>query len=163
MDRMVKIVLGDWSDDGHGKTETIIVRLSGKDVTDSMLSRAVQKAESDTGVSLKNILANYQDSTISQANFNKLLRVFGSQLTDYDEEGEENFYPAFTAEVGERDEWEYSYQIGDNTYLELSVLRLLTLFLGYNIEGFEYEVVEIPTVVGTYNAVVPSFGYGLFI
>lgn len=43
-ERTVKIVLGDWSDDGHGKTDTTVVTLRGDDVSDASLNASYRAA-----------------------------------------------------------------------------------------------------------------------
>lgn len=146
MERIVRINLGDWSNEGHGKTSVVILKIRGEDVSDGRLLSSIIRAERETGVSLKEIFAEYEESSVEEETFKKLVRTFGDGLTELSDESVEDYY---YAEI-------------DGEYEEQSVVHLLTSFLGYGIPGFEYEIVDIPVLVGGYRSIVPSFGYGLF-
>lgn len=48
-ERLMNIVLGDWSNDGHGRTDTVYVKLYGDDLSDKRLHEAFQQNVDDAG------------------------------------------------------------------------------------------------------------------
>lgn len=155
MERVVKLVFGDWSDDGHGKTDTVIVKLSGQDVSDEALEASRVKSDEDFGQNLLDLFSNYEDNTISPELYQALVEDgFGGS------DGEDDFI-IYVVGQGVAEEAKY-----------LSALEVFLYWLGRNIEDFNYEVLtdEYPTLVGGYNSILKSpegwsstsFGYGLY-
>ena len=148
MERLVKVVLGDWAGDGNGITDAYILKISGSDVCDESLNAAVKNAEFSTGVKVNSLFSSWEDCSISENDFLVMLGFFGSSLLDFKDDT-------------------HIYKITDSSGdvlqdREFSVLALLMAFFSFGIEGFAYEVVEFPVIVGDYNAPVQTFGYGLF-
>lgn len=83
----IKLVVGDWSKDGHEKSEDIYIEsnLSIKDLT-----KAYKKGVSIVGLDVQSeVAANYQDSNISKKDLDKLINA-GLEI-ELDEDGDE-FY-----------------------------------------------------------------------
>ncbi len=156
-EREVTLKFGDWSEDGHGKSESIRVRLVGNDVSNEALAEARAKAEEKTGIKLERIFNDYEDSQISVDDFVKIVSL-GLPLGDSPHVKHSGLY----YHLDEPDELE-EYFPGEAVQGEdLDALRVVLAFLGYQIPNFSYRVVKEDVILGGYGAVVKSFGYGLF-
>ena len=167
-ERTVKIVLGDWSDDGHGKTDTTVVTLRGDDVSDVALNASYRAAVEETGIDLmKDVFARYEDSTFDMSTVEnvwkagKTARVAAHKAAEL--AGKDSFSSAGTF----FDE-DYPEPVDEDFY-DFSAVELVMAFIGYAVSNFSWNIVDIPTLIGgpktvlsDGNSHVTSFGYGLF-
>lgn len=142
MKRVVRLLLGDWSDDGHGRTQGVSVLLTGRDVSNDALSNAKNTAHNATGIDVESLFSEYEENTLCPEDAEALAAAGYARK------------PAGPGVISYSVDDEGSDEYGD-------VVDLLMFYLGYGIEGFAYEVLEEDCIVGGYGAVVPSFGYGL--
>lgn len=159
--RTVRINLGDWGDDGHGKTKTVIVELSGGDVSDAALCASYRAAVEATGVNLLSELRDYEDSYIDME---PIQEVWDAAR------------PArLAAHEGAKDcGWGLCEPFDDTWYArqpddyDLNCVDLLMAYIGYTVKDFSYRVVEFPVLVGGSGTILTEhegdgcsfFGYG---
>lgn len=155
MKRTVRVVLGDWSDDGHGKTETYLVELEGVDVSDEVLNANYQAMTARVGVDLADVCADYEE--------------YSAPLEFLEKVQEAGFAP--TPHPGRT----FSAEDEDFKETDLSALAVLMFYVGHEVENFAWRLVEdeVPTLIGGGNTIVSqnhygtqthttSYGYGLF-
>ena len=180
--RRVSIVIGDYSGDGHGQTETVTVDISGGDISDAALSRSFDEAVKEVGFSPYEVLNQYEDSTLSSADWDALKGVWdrGAKARAT---AEENFGSSFLS-VG----FSHPEPLESATYVtdtdnadgttsstgeaHSSVVALVMAFVGYAIPDFSWNVVPCPdSLVGGWNPLLKSpgnehvgdaLGYGVF-
>ncbi len=167
-ERTVKIVLGDWSGDGHGKTDTTVVTLRGDDVSDAALNNSYRSAVEETGVDLMNdVFSRYEDSTFDMSRVEKVweagkvARVAAHKTAELAGKGSFCSAGIFFDE-------DYPEPTDEDSY-DFSAVELLLSFIGYAVPNFSWTIVDIPTLIGgpetvlsDGNSRVTSFGYGLF-
>lgn len=139
------LVLGDWSDDGHGKTEIIIIH---SNLDSEEITIAYNKASKKLGFKfMDDVCADYEDSGIPQEYLNTLIKN-GLKLeaifdTDYDLKE--------AREVLEGDDPDETVGLWTHSYTQIF---LFIVKMG-NPE-FEYKIVEDDS-----NR-IDIGGYGLF-
>lgn len=143
---------GDWSDDGHGKTEMVWLELS--DMYDSDLEeigKAYHESKAELGFGLEDIARDY-DSTITLEQSEKLI--------------EAGFNPV-TEETGF--DWEWKDDITGQIYLDYEMmLSIFEFMVGRKLIGFQVKEVknDLPMLWGGGyhdNVITKDFvGYGLF-
>lgn len=156
MERIFTVVLGDWSDDGHGKTSTYYLKLTGDDVSDERLNAGLRATNAQMGVELFSIASSYEENSISR-DLGERLYEAGFRPGDCDDE-------IVWVEDMEEDEGDFK--------TDFSVLDLIPWWIGRDIPNFSWELVEtgFPTLLGGFDTVLKterelpstSFGYGLF-
>lgn len=154
--RIVGLEIGDWSGDGHEKSKKFRVQITGADVSNEALTAAKDRAAEAVGFPLDHLFAGYEDCVISMEHAEALVAA-GITPAPCDDEISE--FPFYYVEVDESNPDEYDYR-----YETYSAVALAMSYLGYRIDGFEYEILvedEPEYVVGAGNAIIPSFGYGL--
>lgn len=147
---LIKVVLGDWSDDGHGKTSTFIIN-SNRDT--SNIEKAYKKGVAVLGFDFERKVAyTYEDSTIKieylksliQTGFEWEATVYNLKTQDYDD-------VVFSKQNDVSYEtYEDSFCLDDESYLAMwfHVAKL-------GDPDLEYEIVKIQSLnIG---------GYGLFL
>lgn len=143
-----QIVLGDWSDDGHGKTETHTVVIHG-DVTREQLAENYKRNVERVGFNpIDTIAVEYEEPYIFEKDVH-LLTAAGFTKKVVDER-----YRAR--------EYDDAYYI-DNDEL----IPIIMYFFLDRLEDVSWEELkekELPMLIGGYTAVVPyeQYGYGLF-
>lgn len=83
MKHLLKVILGDWSDDGHGKTKTFIIECN---LSEQDLNRAYRAGVEIIGFDFKEeVASDYDDATINRGLL-KILRSKGVKISfeDYD-------------------------------------------------------------------------------
>lgn len=142
MEHLVQVVVGDWSNDGHGRTETFFIRSS---LNGSELARAHAAGSSIVGFSLKDdVCTGYENSLITKA---QLLKLQELGMT-YETENRTDDEDLITTDYRDR-EIEPSFYIGREDFFNF---YLFIATLG-NPE-FKYELIKPGKVnIG---------GYGLF-
>lgn len=119
----IQLVMGDWSDDGHGKTETVRIR---SNLPALELQAAYLKGVEITGVHLTSSIASeYEDSIFPQEAIDSLAK-FGVNPESYLEEYEDDWI--VTAETFHWI-WLFIARIG-NPELEWEEFRADTLNIG---------------------------------
>lgn len=72
--KKLKLIVGDWSADGHEKTDTIIVSINK---TETELSDAYDKSHKLTGIDFsETCCCDYEDHNISKAVYNSVVKHF---------------------------------------------------------------------------------------
>ena len=151
---LYKLVLGDWSDDGHGQTAEVLfecnydvhkIRQAYKDSC-KKLGIAFNSTEDYTGLGLKHddnrvIWMDYEEKEISKLAFDTL--------------GEANCFDGIDYE-----ETDYGYEIYDNNDCAKLIMNFIALSMP---NDFTYELVEVEEINGYWNDELnEQFGYGLF-
>jgi hypothetical protein len=146
--RTTTVVLGDWSGDGHGISEkyNVILRSEYEHVLeDVVLAENYQNTADLLGFHLGDIMAEYQESTISTERWTKILSAGFEDLCPSD--GAPNFY--------------------DNDGEEHSFLELAIWFVLRSLP-IQWQTEEVhPVLLGRSDAIIQSdeassVGYGLF-
>ena len=160
MEKLFNIVIGDYSDDGHGKYETVTLKLTADDLSDGALQEAFQKTNEEVGTDLYDLCADYEDGSISKELYEHL-KELGFTFSD-DEYGHPTIY------VESEDE-AIGFLTGEEVYF--SAAELAGWWVARNLKNGSYEIVEskLPNLVGGRDAILkasasnnPSYGYGLF-
>lgn len=171
MKRKVQLTLGDWSGDGHNITESVLITISGDDVSDKALKKARKAAEAASGVDLEKFFSSYEDSSLGLEDLKKLLRsgLPFLKLHEYKSHGPNFIVDEDVLEALQEDDEFKAYgeqlailQQGIEDEDGFEVLALLMAFLGYGIPNFSYKPLKLDTIVGTYGAPLRGFGYGLY-
>ncbi len=131
-----KIIMGDWSDDGHGKTSNYLVDIVSDHTVEQLQDNYKANCEK-WGHSLKNVCDDYEDWSLPEDLVEKMLADGATSVT-----------PGTSY-------LDYDYQ-----------LDFVMEFMGIGLDSFKWiEVKEdaVPILVGGYGAKIESsFGYGLF-
>lgn len=69
MENTINLVVGDWSDDGHGKTDTITIT---SNFTMEQIEQAYKDGRGLVGVNLSNVCNDYEDTLLSYEDWQKL-------------------------------------------------------------------------------------------
>lgn len=155
-ERIVKIVGGDWSNDGHCITETHLVKIFGADpdISDEALQKNYTANVARAGFGLDEILNRFEVSHITSEQYDKLVEC------GWDPEHDESYGLEF-----------YCEDRADGA--ELSGIGLIMWYALYGGGITEWEIVpdNYPILVGGSNSILKpknknydfvSFGYGLF-
>lgn len=140
------ITLGDWSGDGHEKTETFIVKIPKK-FSSSDLSSSYEKSVAEFGFKLSDIAKNYDDNEVPAKIAEKLISAgFNADLFDTLDEGD----------------YKGRYFIISDEFVDL-----IMFMVGRHLDDFSWKLIEDsrPSLVGGYDAIIEnrsSVGYGLF-
>lgn len=143
--RTVSAVIGDWSDDGHGKTRTVLYLLEGDDLSDGKLNDNYNQMEREIGNSIFNYCEGYEENRISD-DFYELLQKFGLK-DDYVVNNKDDVIISF-----DLDNWRH--------YKEVPLGKILEIYLKVKITA-----IPMPDLLfGGYSGILKgkSFGYGLF-
>lgn len=89
-----KLVMGDWSDDGHGKTEDIVIK---SNLTSKQLEAAYKKGVKKLGFDFSEVCcADYEDSEVPEEYQEKLLKAgLADYLPEDQLEGDGNWFDDF--------------------------------------------------------------------
>ena len=97
-----RIIIGDYSFDGHNQTEVFFVDVKRPYNMDDV-SKAYQKAVKIIGIDPKNLCRNFEDNTISSSDVTTLNEYFSDLIKyfdyDLDEDGKLYVCPEFLAEL----------------------------------------------------------------
>lgn len=163
MERKVKMILGDSGGDGHCITGTVILKVSGEDVSNSALSEARARATEATGVDIAGLFEDYEATEMPLASARAILKA-GIPF-----QKEDNYGPVFDLSEDSMKALvsEGYFSEGDWTYGGyFSVVALLMAYMGFGIKDFSYRVTddEIDAIVGGYYEDRPfgGFGYGFY-
>lgn len=67
---IIRLIVGDWSDDGHGKTDVIRIK---SNLSQKKLAKAYDKGTKKVGYNFMNeVAAEYEDGTISHNQYTRL-------------------------------------------------------------------------------------------
>ncbi len=129
----ISLVLGDWSHDGHGHTDTVVIL---SNLTNKQIESAYKKGTKKVGFDfIKDVASDYEDSKISEEQLNKLISL---GLKGWDKVGDES------------DE--------DALYLYTEAYADIYLFIvKLGNEEFEYKILE-----GELNPEIHIGGYGMY-
>ena len=140
----MNLVLGDWSDDGHGKTEKILVEVNK---TVEEIQQGYNVACEVTGYCFhenspyKQLLTNYEDNEILHTDCDKLLE-FGLNVVDHCKETQDGSVIFTSKEF--RDLWFH--------------------FVNIAIPDIQWVFIDecIPNINGYWGYLNEGFGYGLY-
>jgi hypothetical protein len=78
---IVKLTVGDWSHDGHGMKEDVLVKSTHKDL-DKLFKKGAKKCKFD----ITKYCGDYDDCSISVADADIVSKTFGVELESYGDE-----------------------------------------------------------------------------
>lgn len=146
--RLLEIVMGDWSDDGDGRKETVLVRVWGEDSTDDAMRDARDRAIEATGVEFSELFAGGEGPSISSDDLDTLVENGFDPAWPKSDIGGKT--PSFWRSCGASDETPYS------------AVSLLMFYASFGSPDIGWEIVLPPTVVGSHNSILGAgFGFGL--
>jgi hypothetical protein len=133
----LKLRIGDYSGDGHEKSETFYF-LSNR--TSSEIKEIIEKSNQLTGIDFEHLFSDYEQYNLTEEEISTLEEkgIDFSKVIKY-------FYDSFTKE---RDEYGFSTDDAVNLFMEY--LKLSDSELIINLTNDDYQEIDI------------SFGYGLF-
>lgn len=165
MEKLFNIVIGDYSDDGHGKSQTVTLKLTADDLSDEALKEAFQKTNEEVGINLYDLCTEYEDVSISEDLY-KRLKELGFTFSD-----DEYFHPIISVDDA-LELMEDENEPGGFREVEVyfSAAELAGWWVAHNLKNGSYEIVEnkLPTLIGGWSPVLESpplrtfYGYGLF-
>ena len=82
MNNVIKLVVGDWSNDGHGRTHSTSIRSS---ITNEEIQSAYELGVKNLGVSISTLCEEYEDSEIPSEARDVFVKA-GYVPTDFDPE-----------------------------------------------------------------------------
>lgn len=132
-----KLQFGDWSNDGHGKSQDFILE-TNKSVKD--VEEAYAKAKEKSGVDLENICSEYEERALESETYDKLKAL------------------GWKPNLSEKDLARFENKNSFYSYLNMTESLLVELFIWYVKFGdptIEVSIGKIPTFS-------KSFGYGLY-
>ena len=107
----ISLTLGDWSDDGHGKTEVFVIK---SNLTSTEIDDAYERGTKILGFDLsKDAAAEYEDSTISDTNV-QILAANGFDITLMLKTTEGNYYLDYETFL---DVWLHAVYLGNKDFL----------------------------------------------
>lgn len=131
-------IIGDWSDDGHGKTEVFFYRIEGEGTVDEIkqaMKEAFDRNCRELGVDLGKFMSRYLDSLSGYPNEVKALAAAGL------------------------------LQLPEDWDVAISSYEMSTIIMELSTRGtsISWEEVELTTLVGGYDStLLRTVGYGLF-
>lgn len=142
-----KITLGDWSGDGHGITQDYFFETADQ-FTDEVLGANYDKNIVDLGINPSKLMDSPDEYEIPVAVKQKLQSLDIANLSKpvnpkYDEPW-----------------WDPSEEYAD--FGPDGMARLILFLVGYGLDGFDYEFVTVPSLIGGGKSSTPSVGYTLF-
>jgi hypothetical protein len=172
-----KIVLGDWSGDGHGISETYYVDVTGPHTIDQ-LRENYQCNVAALGFSPHDIAEEYEDSSIKPEHAEKLLEAgIDPNVVNHDLSTQED-YDKKKAEYAEFDTYGTAWRAvekfwlpGARTIDATDMIDICMFFVLNGLDDVNYEIVkdETPTLLGGWDGFQPApgehasfIGYGLF-
>jgi len=154
MIRTMRMTFGDWSDDGHGKTDTVMVRLEGEDVSDEALREAFLKSQEQFGFNILEWCSDYEDSRAPTNEMNKLIAAGFNPAASFSD------YTRPSANYDDGSDWGSEFDFGD----------AILFFVQQNLDfKWEYVTKNYPTLFGSGSGALDNIrqysafvGYGLF-
>lgn len=144
--KMITLVLGDWSDDGHGKTEPFNIL---SNLNDEALLKAYKKGTKQLGFDLiKNSCNSNEDNAISQKHLDLLIKS-GLTIKDL----------GITSDYDLKDA-EEAFEEGNDEGLSIHTEIYTNIFLfivKLGDKNFQWELLK-----GELNPTINIGGYGLF-
>lgn len=152
-----KIVLGDWSHDGHNQSENFLFKTN---YTQEQIQEAYRESCRKTGLQFHHkqwkedysdgtpLFTEYEEYWVSKEVHDGLVGLGIPEeidLVTYDDEEDE----------------EANYQCDGSDHLVLIILWFISLSLP---EDFKYEIIkdDVPSINGWWGKLNHQFGYGLF-
>lgn len=149
-----KMILGDWSRDGDGVTQTIYVDIPdifGPDLLRSNFEENVKKFGFDP---VEVVARDYEEPTIP---LDLAKRLFDAGYDNQEDEDSDSYLHDDYSQPPVGMLWVDGYD---------AYLSILMFFFGHGLEGWEYEIAsdETPLLLGGHHAILGnrSAGYGLF-
>lgn len=136
MSNIVTIVLGDWSNDGHGRRTDINIKTN---LTKKEMIEAYHKACDKLGFYFHEVCDDYEEDFVTQ-DIVEIMEKYGYEF-NFEEEADEY----------------YHNRIGEEEYI-----HMMLWFLKQGNPDFEYEVVTPTYFNGWWGDLNESFGYGLY-
>ena len=138
-----QVIVGDWSGDGHEKTQTFLVVVDDR-FTSEILAANYRKNVAELGVDPTTFAAEYEDRSIP-ADVAKILDSYGVVYNEYKGES----------------------FMEDDAMTRVGMFNIMMFLFGHGLEGFswEQEFTNYPVLVGEYRSAIgpEAVGYGLFV
>lgn len=165
-----KIVLGDYSGDGHSITEDVFVEVKG-DFTREQLETNFKKNVEEWGFSPYDIADEYDSGEIAPEHAAKLLEVGLDPAIFDDATMSEEYVEQMKTVFGAS--WIYQkdkYRVGRIDVDQERLVEIAMFYVGHGLDGFEWSEVQdsIPTLLGGWDGFDDGnpqngfLGYGLF-
>lgn len=155
-----KMVFGDWSGDGHGKTETLHVEVPDT-ITQEMMKENYEKNKQRFGFGYNEFASDYEENRISAGQV-EVLTDAGLTFV-MEEEADWDTLDYKTPIISQRDDGDY--YLGGDYVIQETLLPICMFMIGDGIPGWQWETIDekLPELLGGYGAVSRDFaGYGLF-
>lgn len=138
----IRLIVGDWSGDGHNQTETVVVECN---LTRTELFTAHNAGCEKLGIAFDNVCADYEDNFISKDVWDKL-EAAGLTFEDLPDQASDSYYARskFTS-TGQFPIW-----INDYAYIYMFIARQGNPELDYHVITDDKTTIQIG-------------GYGLFV
>lgn len=162
MRRIVQLDIGDTGGDGHSMTESILVRVSGLDVSDESLLESRLQAETSSGILLRELCAEYEDNHIKVSDLETLSRAGVINLHDerfYTDNA--NYYSRSYFRVNP-DEFAKVFNFPERVE-RMDSVPLMMGYLGFMIPDFKWKRLNFDRIMGNSDSPLSWFGYGLFL
>ena len=135
-----RVVIGDWSGDGHNETKTYVVVVDDK-FTMEILGANYKKNVEELGINPTTFVDEYEDGTVPASVADKL-QALGVQYT--------------TEEYGD----------GENIFTTQGMLDIMMFMFGYGLVDFNWgqePEITYPILAGGYGSAIgtDNIGYGL--
>lgn len=180
--RRFSIVIGDYSGDGHGHCERVVVEIGGEDVTDPALERSFRAAVEASGFSPYDLLCDYGDTVIPQDKWEAVQEVWQRGRRARERAALSPVDPASCLMFEHRDPVDTAQHVSHTDlgggasssegWSSESVLHLVMAFVGFGVANFTWRVVPSPAnLVGGWSPLLRStntraigemLGYGVF-
>lgn len=142
---LFSVVVGDWSDDGHGKTETFILDVTGHFTSDE-IKEAYARAKARYGRGLEDVANRHEDS--------------GVPVDWIEQMQEEGLF-----HVPNDYEWALGYGRHDTPSSPEDLVHILIHMIKMELPDFHAEIIHLPLLAGGYTAAIgirEFIGYGCF-
>ena len=148
-----EVPIGDWGKDGHSQCDLFCVSVPDK-FSKEALNKNYDKNKELFGFSTKDFVAEYQDSRLPAEKY-RILEEYGLKFRwqisnqEYSQAPEDNPHPLD--------------EDPDNVRLDPDdMLDIVMFYFGHGLEGFSWQEVKYPSLLGTYNSGYFGSGYGLY-
>ena len=170
---LYKVVLGDWSGDGHEKTVTYKINIPNELANRNILSQNYQKNRTIAGFGYEDIAKKYDDISLKPKHLKGLMELGFNFIPFEDGESFETL-PFDTISVELLDELEQDQSILEaEVHLgieadwgpEYTYLKIVLFMIGHGLPDWRWEIVEDKTpslLSNDDDKALPHGGYGLF-
>ena len=153
MKRIMRATFGDWSNDGHGRTQEALVELEGEDVSDEAIRNAFLRSQNRFGFNVLEWCSDYEESTVPTDEMDKLVEAGFDPTQFYG-------YSSPSADYDNGSEWGQEFDFG------AAILFFIQQSLDFK---WAYVTDDYPSLFGDGSGAIDNIrqyssfvGYGLF-